>query len=58
MEKARLKEKEMEEKNRVRATKNRNAHVKGSRRSDVGIESDESEEEVPKRRNGFEEVWM
>ena len=55
MEKARLKEKAMEEKNRARATKNRNTHTKGSRRSSIGIESDESEEEAPKRRNGAEE---
>lgn len=52
-----MKEKEMEEKNRARATKNRNAKTKGSRRSDVGIESDESEDDAPKRRNGFDDGW-
>lgn len=52
MEKKRLKEKEMEERNRARAHNNR--AKKNSRRSNAGIESDDSDD-TPKRQSGFVE---
>ena len=51
MEKKRLKEKEMEERNRARAHSNR--AKKNSRRSNAGIESDDSDDDTPKRQSGF-----
>ena len=50
MEKKRLKEKEMEEKSRARAHSSRKK--KNSRRSNAGIESDDGEDDTPKRQSG------